>query len=281
MAWIESHQTLRNHPKVLKAAALLNERRTTVIGCLHCLWWWALDYAQDGVLSQYPIEVIETAAEWHGESGALVNALLNCGYSDKPGFIESNPDGMVLHDWYEYAGKLIARRAANVQRMKEKRATHDSANVQNTCNAQSYARAGATNQTNTTVPNLTIPNQPNQNIGEVASLFGVQDTTDCWAEYLASDVLTELKLIWKKSPTGAQWTKFKTAMQEICSRRKFACMSCVPHGDCHEVVMEALQELRVGMTRKENPVAYPIPWLIETINRKVNEKWHDWKAGVR
>ena len=49
--------------------------KITMLGHMHLLWYWALDYAQDGNLSAFePVDIAE-AAEWDGDSAAFVNAL--------------------------------------------------------------------------------------------------------------------------------------------------------------------------------------------------------------
>jgi hypothetical protein len=157
MAWLESHQSLPQHPKTKRAARLLEIPIPLMIGHLHMLWYWCLDYAQDGDLGKYDDADIADAAGWEGEAARFVSALLDCAPRDEVGFLERDSDGILhIHDWYDYAGKLIEQREANAQRMREARAARKNkraSNVQRT----SGARAGATipNQ-----PNQTRPNQP-------------------------------------------------------------------------------------------------------------------------
>lgn len=120
MAWIESHQELGRHPKTVHFAKLLGVSRPTAVGHLHYLWWWAMDYAQDGNLARYPVEVIAEAVLWEGEANDLWQALIIAGFV--------NEDGTV-HDWFDYAGSLIEKRVANRDRMRMKRAE----TVQRTC----------------------------------------------------------------------------------------------------------------------------------------------------
>jgi hypothetical protein len=144
MAWIESHQELARHPKTFKAARLLGISRITMIGHLHLLWWWALDYAEDGDLSRYDEAEIAQGAEWDGDAHAFVSGLVQAG------FLDSDGDTMLFHDWHDYAGRLIEQRAANAERMKRKRAEH----VRCTCSARTPATVP-----NRTKPNLTIPEE--------------------------------------------------------------------------------------------------------------------------
>jgi hypothetical protein len=117
MAWIESHQELARHPKTLRLARLLGESLPATIGHLHLLWWWATDYAQDGDLSVYDAEEIAEGARYPGKAAKLLKALLDAGFVDEAG------DGQVaLHDWHDYAGKLIEQREYNRERQRQWRA---------------------------------------------------------------------------------------------------------------------------------------------------------------
>ena len=114
MAWLPSHQELRDHPKLRKAARRADVPIPAMIGHLHLLWWWALDHAPDGDLSRFDAEDIADAAMWEGDPDAFVDALRSCGPGGTTGFIDA--DG-ALHDWQEYGGKYgkrveAAKRAA-------------------------------------------------------------------------------------------------------------------------------------------------------------------------
>lgn len=121
MAWIESHQSLLNHPKTIAAQALLRVDRYKLLGHLHALWWWSLDVVDlDG---RFPARctdaVLAHAAGWPAKTAShFVSALTEVGFVDVDG------DTRLLHDWYEYAGKLAGRRAANKERMASARAEH-------------------------------------------------------------------------------------------------------------------------------------------------------------
>lgn len=115
MAWIESHQTLRDHPKTRRLARALGCNRAATVGWLHLWWWWALDYADDGSLERFSDADIEDGVGWDGADGALVDGLLRAGFLD---------DNRCIHDWDDYAGKLVRDRIANRQRMRAARAAH-------------------------------------------------------------------------------------------------------------------------------------------------------------
>ncbi len=139
--WIESHQSIRNHPKIKKAARLAGVNEFEMIGRVHCLWWWALDYAPDGDVTKYSADDIESAVDWNGTPGAFYSALIECSFNGHCGLLEKIGDSIFIHDWQEYGGRLLEKREANKERMREKRAMH----VQNT----TIARTGATEQNRT------------------------------------------------------------------------------------------------------------------------------------
>lgn len=166
MAWIESHQALSRHRKTLALAALLKTDRHKVLGHLHELWWWGLDNADvNGLLGNVSDRVIAEAAGWTlTNSGAFLAALVEAG------FMDVGEDGLTLHDWYEYAGKLNERREENRERMRKKRTTkpppHDprtngasAEHVQRTSGARAPAtgpnQPDLTNLTSNTVANAT------------------------------------------------------------------------------------------------------------------------------
>src|SRR5688500_15173529 len=90
MAWIESHQELARHPKTRKAARLLGTSVPAVVGHLHCLWHWALDWAPYGDLTGFDVEQIADAGLWDGDAQTFVDALVECGVSGEPGYLEQD-----------------------------------------------------------------------------------------------------------------------------------------------------------------------------------------------
>lgn len=104
----------------------------TLVGHLHLLWHWCLDYAEDGDLAAYAWEDLADAAMWDGDPDLFVGALLQCGPGDSDGFLEADPDGNLrLHDWNDYAGRLIEQREKNRERQRrhrDKQGTNDTPN---------------------------------------------------------------------------------------------------------------------------------------------------------
>lgn len=152
--WIESHQELARHPKTRKAARLLGISRVTMVGHLHFLWWWSLDFAQDGSLDNFDDDELAEAAEWEGDPADFVAALAEAGFIDST---------RALHDWHDYAGKIIEQRKANAEKQKrwrERKKIDTSPPANANVTVTSRSRNGAT------VPNRTVPNLESDPEGE-------------------------------------------------------------------------------------------------------------------
>ena len=131
MAWLQSHQSLGQHPKLRRLSALLGVSKAQAVGHLHCLWWWCLDYAPSGDLVKYEEIDIALAAEWTGDVADFIEAM------QRAGFLDRGEHGWVVHDWRDYAGRLIEQRERNTDRMRRARAVHDGAtHVQRTTDAR-------------------------------------------------------------------------------------------------------------------------------------------------
>ena len=110
MAWIEAHQELPRHPKTKRFARMLRVTIPEAVGHLLMLWWWALDYAENGDISRYDAFDIADAAQWEGEPEEFLRAMIECGPGGTSGFIERTNDGMFIHDWEIYSGRPVDRR---------------------------------------------------------------------------------------------------------------------------------------------------------------------------
>jgi len=122
VAWIESHQEIGQHPKTKRAARALQVSVPQVVGHLHLLWHWALDFAEDGELGDFDQEEIADAALWEGDPETFVDALIGCGVGDRVGYLDRDELGrLVLHDWYDYAGRLVEQRKQKGEKVKRNR----------------------------------------------------------------------------------------------------------------------------------------------------------------
>jgi len=142
--WIESHQGLARHPKTLRLARSLGISVPAAIGHLHLLWWWCLDYAQNGSLNGFDPSDLAIAVMWDGDAQKFVEALV------ASHFLDQDDDSYSVHDWEVYTGRLIEHRKANYERLKQFRAKRN-ANDMHIIQKQNANDEG--------LP--TIPNQPN------------------------------------------------------------------------------------------------------------------------
>lgn len=118
MSWIEFHQALPTHRKTYAVAAILRVKRAAVCGHMAMLWCWALDNAPSGDVSEINASVLAHAADWTGNANAFVSALIAAG------FIDDVAGALTLHDWDDYAGKLLRARAAHRERSVRARSAH-------------------------------------------------------------------------------------------------------------------------------------------------------------
>ena len=175
MAWIEVHQALRGHRKTLALRRQLGmESDAQAIGHLVCLWLWTLDNAPDGDLSEMDDATIAYGADFPEERAKeFVKAL------QKARFL----DGKCIHNWEEYAGRLIAIRESNRERARKARERKRAKGgqkaepkepeeedapegVREPCanGARSVREACGATKPNRTQRNPTVPNQTKQNI---------------------------------------------------------------------------------------------------------------------
>lgn len=113
---MQVHQTLKDHRKLFDAADELEIQPPHMMGLLISFWLWALDNAPTGSLEGITPRMIARAAQWEGPAEKLAGALIRAGWLDE------NDDGALsIHDWYEYAGKLIDQRQAEKERSQRRR----------------------------------------------------------------------------------------------------------------------------------------------------------------
>lgn len=72
MAWIELHQSLPQHRKLLALRDALGLRTPAAIGHMCLLWLWALDNAPDGDLSALPAKQLARSASTPGTAPATL-----------------------------------------------------------------------------------------------------------------------------------------------------------------------------------------------------------------
>lgn len=149
MAWIESHQQLRDHPKTADLCAATGWDLDQAIGKLHRLWWWAMDYAEDGDLRRHSPARIAVAMGLAANRGDwALDALKKTGWIDRRPYLR-------LHEWWSYAGPFLR---SKYKRTPDKWERLRNLYVTVAGTVTKHEMAG----TATFEPNLTLPNQPNQ-----------------------------------------------------------------------------------------------------------------------
>ena len=108
MAWIELHQSLTTHKKTRRLARALGlgvpQGIPQTIGHLCLFWLWCVDGTEDGSLADLDAQDIADAAGWMGDPDVFLDAMIA---SD---FIEKTSDGLEIHDWKDYIGRLLEQR---------------------------------------------------------------------------------------------------------------------------------------------------------------------------
>lgn len=156
MAWIESHQALGNHPKLLKMSRAMGWSKADTLGRLHLFWHWCLDYATDGQLDKHGMNVVADVFEIPElEREKFVRALR------ESEFVDFEPE-LRVHDWWDYSGKFLQIRYKhkpaiwkNIKRLYGLR-------IERTKNRQRTDKDGLKNikPNQPTVTNLDLTNQP-------------------------------------------------------------------------------------------------------------------------
>jgi len=148
MAWIELHDTLPDHPKILAVSELLKIDRDAAIGKLVRLWTWALSNRDNGHLSTQDLALLPDVLRLKTPSKKIVESLVSARLLDLDG------DGYRIHDWDEYIFRLRdakeRRRAQNRERAARYRSVTSALQERDTSVTERYSNAA-------TVPNLTVP----------------------------------------------------------------------------------------------------------------------------
>lgn len=158
MVWIELHQSLRYHAKTGRLAFFLKIKDPDHSRAkLENLWLWAIDNCLDGKLkvADRPLsaEEIAFASGWNGDPTVWLRSLIDAGWIDEAkGGV--NGKTLQLHDWHDYAGKLIDSRKADAKRKRDAR--------------KRGRPADGRSDGGRTVPNRTVPNPTQPGDGEAA-----------------------------------------------------------------------------------------------------------------
>ena len=191
MAWIESNQEVGRHPKTKKLARLLEVSVVSAVGHLHYLWWWALDFTQDGYIGKYDEFEIAEACMWEGEHQLFIDALLQAGFVDK------TESGLLIHDWFDYAGRLIIQKDIKKEKNNE-RVKRFREKSKKTCNAD-VMLCNAPTVPNPTEPKLNIIDDVIPRESELDS-----ESTETETKTKTQSQPVDLKLVAKRLPCNSR-----------------------------------------------------------------------------
>jgi hypothetical protein len=142
MAWIESHQQLEKHPKVIDLMCAMGWSLNETLGALHRFWWWCVDYAEDGDLRKHNDARIALAVGLNVDSGKhFVESMVQSCWIDRDPYFR-------VHDWWQYIGLFL--------QIKYKH------NPSSWKRIRSKYKNGSNNRSKNSIPNLTKPNLTKQ-----------------------------------------------------------------------------------------------------------------------
>lgn len=163
MAWIEVHDSLKEHEKTWRLAESLNIPQAYAVGLMVCLWTWCLTHAEDGDLSPFPQKAIGEAMGVKKNAYKYIQAMVYAG------FLEDTQNKLMICNWERYAGKLIEQREKKRLR-----------------NRQNYQIQQSERQP--TVPNPTVPNLTFEEDEEECSA----DMRAFWQEHYGEEPTREI-----------------------------------------------------------------------------------------
>lgn len=154
MGWIESHQNMERHPKTIGLRRFVGWNLNETIGFLHRFWWWALDAAPDGVVTDVCQPGV--CGEVFGLSSDIGDKLM-AGMA-KVGWLDTRDDGtIIIHNHQKYRGRLSElREQARIRqqnrrnRMKEGELHENEEDIDEDGSSRKTSRQHNTTQHNTT-----------------------------------------------------------------------------------------------------------------------------------
>src|SRR2546427_630445 len=87
------------------------------------MWWWCLDNAPSGVVDEQDYVSLATAAGYQHDPPTYIIALIESGFADQ------REHSLCVHNWMNYAGKLVEQRQANAEKQKRWRERQRNGNV--------------------------------------------------------------------------------------------------------------------------------------------------------
>lgn len=115
MAWIELHDTLPDHTKVLDLSAALKMDKDAVVGKLIRLWVWALNNREDGLIRARDVPTVGDVMRIKGKAEKVIAAMV------KVRLLDPVEGGYMIHGWDEHVHRLMETRERNRAQARERK----------------------------------------------------------------------------------------------------------------------------------------------------------------
>ena len=259
MAWIEIHQSLPTHKKTLLASDALGITPVHLMGHMVAFWLWALDNVPDGDLDNISPRVIARAAQWEGDPEQFVGALISVGFIDETG------NGLAIHDWYDYAGRLIERRIAERERSRQRRAAAQKGNTKTTAGRPPVDHATTVG----TVQYPTVPNSTDKEYICATEAHNDSDENDEEQQERQSNIDKDKKQPRKPFRSIKQQDRFDTFWEEYPRKRskgqaEKTWIKLDPDDATFECILEGLDNAKRSIDWQKDGgqyIPYPSTWL--------------------
>lgn len=254
--WIRLQSAVFTHPKTRRVAKRTHLSPAAAAGHLACLWCWAQEFAPDGDLSRFDIEELEVGAGWEGEDGVLLAALIASGY------IDETSCGLVIHDWQEHGGTLVARRTAERERSaarRKKQADQQATGGRPAADRRPTAGNTVHNNTdNTEQEDLTSADEStDESCTDLMVLDGALEGEVC-------DPLDEsFEAFWTAYPRKEGKKPARTAWKHLTQAERVLATG----------VAELMDQLAASGRQEKRFIPHPTTFLHQ-------KRWEDWRDGV-
>lgn len=142
MAWIELHDTLPDHEKVIDCSSDLKIDKDLLVGKLVRLWVWALNNRESGYFREADIQTVAEVMRYSKSARLLVETMVNHRLLDKV------DGGYVIHDWDEYVCMLLKKRETVRAQTRERVRKHREKTSENVTNSNALQERYETDECN-------------------------------------------------------------------------------------------------------------------------------------
>lgn len=114
-----AHLSAFRHVKLKRLCSYLELSAPHALGHMEFLWAYVADCHFDGDISSLTDDDIELAAEWTGPKGVFISGAI------KAGFIDRDETGTRIHDWEDWAPRMVKlRQQRRIDNRLQKKCAH-------------------------------------------------------------------------------------------------------------------------------------------------------------